>query len=154
MNPVLDIFFRWARRAKRFCWCFVAGLLLALPGTSVYALDPLTLILLRLARDKLLSVGIESAAGRAKALTAPVPYNGTLPQTTLSDGQLRRLIDEGFMHLSFSQRGEVYDSVQRILADPANAADVPGIIADLALKASGVRQALESISRLSPERKR
>jgi hypothetical protein len=71
----------------------------------------------------------------------------------LDDAQLRRLIDEGFIHLTASQRDEVYASVRRILADPKNAADVPAIIADLAIKASAVRQAHEQISSLSFARK-
>ena len=118
MNPVLDIFSQWGKRAKRFCSAVVAISLLALPCAPAYALDPLTLILLRLVRDKLLSTGIEAAAERATTPIAPAPFTGRLPPQTLSDNQLRRLIDEGFMHLSASQRGEVYDSVRRILNDP------------------------------------
>ena len=128
--------------------------LLVLPIAPAHALDPLTLILLRLVRDKIISTGLESAAERAA--TAPnvmAPATPGLP-SGFNDTQLRRLIDEGFIHLSYDQRGEVFSSVRQILMDPANAADGPGIVADLALKAAGVRQAMESISRLSPERKR
>ena len=127
---------------------------LVLPVAPAHALDPLTLILLRLVRDKVISAGLESAAEHAsKASSAVAPSVAGLP-LGMNDTQLRRLINEGFIHLSYEQRGEVFSSVRQILMDPANAADGPGIVADLALKAAGVRQAIESISRLSPERKR
>ena len=127
---------------------------LVLPVAPAHALDPLTLILLRLVRDKVISAGLESAAEHAsKASCAVAPSVAGLP-LGMNDTQLRRLINEGFIHLSYEQRGEVFSSVRQILMDPANAADGPGIVADLALKAAGVRQAIESISRLSPERKR
>ena len=127
---------------------------IVLPVAPAHALDPLTLILLRLVRDKVISAGLESAAEHAsKAASAVAPSAAGLP-LGMNDTQLRRLINEGFIHLSYEQRGEVFSSVRQILMDPANAADGPGIVADLALKAAGVRQAIESISRLSPERKR
>ena len=72
---------------------------------------------------------------------------------SMDDTQLRRLIDEGFVHLSYTQRTEVYDHVRRILLDPANALEAPLLIADLAQKASAVRQAHEALSNLSAVRK-
>ena len=57
------------------------------------------------------------------------------------------------MHLSAAQRNEVYESVRRILLDPENAYDAPAIIADLAMKASAVRQAHEPLNNLSAARK-
>ena len=135
----------------------LAGVVLAAVCTPAFSLDPLTLILLRLVRDKLISTGIESAADRASAPgTPPAVAQPALPTLPLGmdDAQLRRLIDEGFVHLTAAQRSEVYDSLRRILLDPKNAAEAPALIADLATKASAVRQAHESLSTLSAERKR
>ena len=135
----------------------LAALLLAGVCTPAYSLDPLTLILLRILRDKVLSAGIESAAERAmepsKVPVLPQPLYPALP-LTMDDAQLQRLIDEGFVHLTWSQRREVYESVRQILLDPKNAAEAPALIADLAIKASAVRQAHESLSQLSAARKR
>ena len=135
---------------------FAAGAVLATVCTPALSLDPLTLILLRIVRDKLLSTGIESAADRVSAPAKP-PLSGpsTMPvlPSGMDDVQLRRLVDEGFVQLTSAQRSEVYDSVRRILLDPNNAAEVPALIADLAVKASAMRQAHESLSNLSAARK-
>ncbi|MEQ1772754.1 MAG: hypothetical protein ABL891_03125 [Burkholderiales bacterium] len=123
-----------------------------------FSADPLTLLLLRVIRDKMISAGIESAVERAGApanRSSPASA-AALPGVTfgLDDAQLRQLINEGFVHLTPSQRDEVHASVRSIIADPKNAADVPAIIADLAIKASAVRQAHEQINALSFDRKR
>jgi len=135
-----------------------ATLAIALFCMPAFSADPLTLLLLRVIRDKIISAGIEHAvesASRADKRPLPVPPAAS-PGIAwgLDDAQLRRLIDEGFIHLTASQRDEVYSSVRRILADPKNAADVPAIVADLAIKASAVRQAHEQINAMSMERKR
>jgi len=150
LNVVVSMF------GKHFFYSFggaVMVLAMVCIPASAFALDPLTLILLRVVRDKVLSTGLETAVERV-----PSPSVQHVPQTNLplglNDGQLKRLIDEGFVHLSSSQRSEVYDSVRRILLDPTNAADAPGIVADLAVKAAAVLQALESLSGLSTDRKR
>ena len=131
------------------------GLALAVLCAPAYSLDPLTLILLRIVRDKLISAGIEGAVDRAGAnVTAPsaAPLSPVLP-LAMDDRQLRQLIDEGFVHLTASQRDEVYSHVRRILLDPKHAFEAPSILADLAIKASAVRQAHEALSNLSAARK-
>ena len=142
---------------KRNLQLFVVGTLIAAVCTPAFSLDPLTLILLRLVRDKLISTGIESAVDRASApAQPPAMAQPMLPAMPLGmdDTQLRRLIDEGFVHLTSAQRDAVYESVRRILLDPGNAAAAPALVADLAVKASAVRQAHESLSNLSAARKR
>ncbi len=131
------------------------GLALAVLCAPAYSLDPLTLILLRIVRDKLISAGIEGAVDRAGANAAApsaAPLSPVLP-LAMDDTQLRQLIDEGFVHLTASQRDEVYSHVRRILLDPKHAFEAPSILADLAIKASAVRQAHEALSNLSAARK-
>ncbi len=133
------------------------ALAIAIFCTPAFSADPLTLLLLRILRDKIISAGIESVVERAslqQSTPPPLPSLPGLPYAGFDDMQLRRLIEEGFVHLTSAQRDEVYSSVRRIIADPKNAADVPAIIADLAIKASAVRQAHEQISALSFARKR
>ena len=136
----------------------VAGVVLAAVCAPAHSLDPLTLILLRIVRDKIISAGIESAVDRASAAYAARPPAASQPALPLlplgmDDTQLQRLIDEGFVHLTTAQRMEIYEAVRRILLDPKNAAEAPAIIADLAFKASAVRQAHEALSNLSTARK-
>jgi hypothetical protein len=115
------------------------------------AADPLTLILLRMLRDQVISSSIQSAVESASQnapkkaepiVIPPAPYD-------LGDEKLRALINEGFMHLTAAQREEVFTSVKRALADPQHAAARPVIIQELALKASAVRQAHEHLNNLS-----
>ena len=133
------------------------GTVLAGVCAPAAALDPLTLILLRLVRDQIISRTIETAVDHASSLPrSPVvaqPRDPVFP-LGMDDTQLRRLIDEGFIHLSVNQRDEVFSALRRILLDPRNAADAPGILADLAVKASAVRRAHEALSNLSDARKR
>ena len=143
--------FWWKR-----CMPWAAGALLVTLCAPAHSLDPLTLILLRIVRDKVLSAGIERALDRATpSVNAPLAARPTLPSLPLGmdDAQLRRLIDEGFVHLTGAQRDEVYAHMRRLLLDPKNAAEAPALIADLAVKASAVRQAHEALSNLSPARK-
>ena len=122
-----------------------------------FSADPLTLLLLRLLRDKIISAGIESAVEHASSRPSTPPLAPSLPGVPFAgfdDAQLRRLIDEGFVHLTSAQRDEVYSSVRRIIVDPQHAAEVPAIIADLAIKASAVRQAHEQLNTLSFAQKR
>jgi hypothetical protein len=125
--------------------------LLAVFSSAAIATDPLTLILLRLLRDQIVSSSIEaaiesnteSASQKLKPLLFPqAPYD-------LGDEKLRALIDEGFVHLTAAQREEVFVSLKRALADPKNAAARPVIIHELALKASALRQAHEHLNNLS-----
>jgi hypothetical protein len=132
------------------------GLVLAIWSTVAVAADPLTLILLRLLRDQIITAAAQAAYESAQQ--APKPPAGPIvfpPHPyDLDEQKLRTLIDEGFVHLTAAQRDEVFTSVKRILADPKNSAIRLHIIEELALKASAVRQAHEQLDNLSDSRKR
>lgn len=131
--------------------CLIVGLMLAVWSSAAVATDPITLILLRLLRDQIVSSSIETAieqgSDSAPKKVAPLLF----PQAPydLGDEKLRALIDEGFVHLTAAQREEVFVSLKRALADPKNAAARPVIINELALKASALRQAHEHLNNLS-----
>lgn len=136
----------------------MVGVALTLFCVPAHSFDPLTLILLRFVRDQMISSVIEGAVDRASGASTARSSVGTPPASPLlplgmDDFQLRRLIDEGFVHLSAVQREEVYESVRQILHDPKNAASAPAIVTDLALKASAVRQTHEVLSNLTQARK-
>ncbi|OGA47859.1 MAG: hypothetical protein A3F74_24570 [Betaproteobacteria bacterium RIFCSPLOWO2_12_FULL_62_58] len=129
-------------------------MLLALWPSVAFAVDPLTLFLLRMLRDQIISSGIETAIEGVQRnepqpvlVIPPAPYD-------LDDRKLRTLIDEGFVHLSSAQREEVFASVKRVLSDPKNAAMRPYLVQELAIKASAVRQAHERLTNLSQAQKR
>jgi hypothetical protein len=141
------------RQVRSVCVAFV----IALFCTPAFSIDPLTLLLLRVLRDKVISAGIENAVERAPSPQATPPLAPALPGVPYAgfdDAQLRQLIDEGFVYLTSAQRDQVYSSLRRIMADPKNAAEIPALIADLAIKASAVRQAHEQLSMLSSAQKR
>ena len=125
--------------------------LFALAPTFSHAAEPLTMFLLDLLRQQIVSSvqsSIEEAARKSEAAAAP------RPGYEFEDQKLRALIDEGFVHLSSAQRDEVYAGVKRVLADPNNAHLRPTIVQELAIKASAVRQAHERLADLSPDEKR
>lgn len=122
---------------------------------QAHAVEPLTLYLLKMLRDQMVSSAVESAVNGAQQPPQPVPEAKSLGGVYgISEQQLRELIDTGFAHLSAAQRAEIYASLTQMLADPKNAAARPLIIEELALKASAVRGALERLSSLSPAEKR
>ena len=132
----------------------VVGVLLAISSSAALAVDPLTLILLRILRDQIITAAAEAAY---ESMTAPKPAGPIVFPAhpyDLDDARLRTLIEEGFVHLTRAQRDEVFASVKRILADPKNAPMRFHIIEELALKASAVRQAHEQLNTLSDVRKR
>lgn len=128
--------------------------LLAMWPSVSFAVEPLTLFLLRLMRDKIISSAIESAVEQAQRSEPPQPMLIPRAPYDLDDRELKTLIDEGFVYLSAAQREEVFASVKRMLADPKNAALRPLLVQELAVKASAVRQAHEQLAGLSPERKK
>jgi hypothetical protein len=133
----------------------VIGVVLAIWSSVAVAADPLTLILLRLLRDQIIMAAAQAAYESAQTPSMP-PGTIVLPAHPydLDDRKLKSLIDEGFVHLTATQRDEVFASVKRILADPKNASTRFSIIEDLALKASAVRQAHERLNDLPDARKR
>jgi hypothetical protein len=119
----------------------------------VHAAEPLTLILIHIIRQQIANA-VESAIEQAqRERERPV---AVIPRGThdIDDQRLRALIDEGFIHLSRSQRDEVFASAKRILASTDNSAARAALVQELAMKASAVRQAHEQLSALSSAEKR
>lgn len=127
----------------------VAGLLLVIWSSASFAVEPMTLILLRVLRDQLITSSTQAAIeGAQREYERPIAVLPSSPYA-LDDQKLRALIDEGFIYLTPAQRDEVYVSMRRTLADPGNAALRPMLVQELAVKASAVRQAHERLNNLS-----
>jgi hypothetical protein len=122
---------------------------------SAHAAEPLTLFLLKMLRDQMASSAIESAVNSIPPAVEKSPGANPLAGVYgFDEQQLRALIDAGFVHLTPSQRADVYASLTRMLADPRNALARPLIIEELAQHASAVRSAHERLAALSPAEKR
>ena len=122
---------------------------------TVHAAEPLTLFLLKMLRDQLASAAIESAVNSIPpAVEKPSTSNALAGVYGVNEEQLRALIDAGFVHLTSSQRADVYASLTRMLADPRNALARPLIIEELAQHASAVRSAHERLAALTTAEKR
>ncbi|MGZ5226933.1 MAG: hypothetical protein ACXWCS_22470 [Burkholderiales bacterium] len=150
---------RWRRVASR-----VAGAVLLAALAAPAAADPITLLLLRVLRDQLITRSLEAAWDqRAQSAPAPAPTSLFTPAPAslfvpahvenLNDQQIRQLIDDGFVHLSLAQRDEVYTDVQRILSDPEHAPSRRAIVEELATKALAVRQSHDMLRQLSTAQK-
>jgi hypothetical protein len=129
----------------------VAGLALAGIASPAAAADPLTLFLLRMLRDQVISRAIEAGVSASQSQPqakpeVPVPSREPVPP----EGQwLRGLIDESYAHLNAQQREELHASLMRILADPKNAAVRADIIAEFTRQSIAMRDAHRQLSRLS-----
>ncbi len=130
-------------------------LLFAAVAAPAHAADPLTLFLLKMLRDQMISSALESAFTQKPQTAEPPPASTALTGVYgVNAEQLRGMIDAGFVHLTPGQRTEVYEHLTRMLADPKNAQARPMIIQELALKAEAVRSAHERLAALTPAEKR
>jgi len=128
------------------------GAVFASYAAAAVAADPLVLFLLRMVRDQVISssiqAGIESAQEPSKPQAAAMPPRAAPPPGT--EGQwLRGLIDESFVHLSPQQRDDLHASLMKILNDPKNASARSLIITEFTIRATAMRDAHRSLSRLS-----
>lgn len=124
--------------------------------SSALAFDPVTLIVLRLLRDKVLSSAVEAGVTSAMAnANASSPSDTGYPMgSPPANEQLRRLIDEGFVYLTPAQRDELYASMRKLLADPRYMSARPLIVEEFTRKAAAARMAHERLAKLSPEEKK
>ena len=137
------------------CAAILVGVVCAGWLVTASALDPLTLFLLRMVRDSMVSSaiekGVESSQGKSRPedLAAALPRLAALPPT---EGQwLRSLIDESFVHLSGQQREELYASLTRMLNDPRHTEMRATILAEFTGQAIAMRDAHRRLSGLTPD---
>lgn len=134
--------------------CIVALVLMCF--TSVAAADPVLLLLLRFARDRALSASFEAGVTSLQQQNSTIPspvYGFALPTPPVAFGQeeqeIRTLLDENFLHLSRSQRDEVFVALQKILRDPQNAREKPRLVGEFAVTARAVRESYRGLESLS-----
>lgn len=90
-----------------------------------------------------------------EALNAPVPaepmpdLGKTYPGTTVEPAIVRRLIDDSFLYLSEDQRQEIFESFNKALLNPRNAAIRGQMIEHFAHKALAIRAAQLRLAQLS-----
>src|SRR6185295_4372785 len=94
-----------------------ALLAFGLVPAPAYALDPILMMLLGVARDMVISHATRPQIREELPEFDPTSvYQGTLVQP----GQLRALIDDCFTYLSAAQRKEIFDSLNEALVNPKN----------------------------------
>lgn len=119
------------------------------------AIDPVTLVLMRMLRDKILLTLADSAV--EAALKAPEPERrvlgpppGVPPPGLEEPERIRFLIDRNFTYLAAPDRDQVYRALTAALHDPANAAVRQQMVDEFTRTAIAVGEAqrmLESLSR-------
>ena len=130
---------------RRFAASVALVLGVASAGPALAA-DPLTMLILTIAREALFAAARDYLASRQEPLP-PLPM--TYPGTTVEPAHVRRLIDEGFGYLTTAQRDEVFDSLHRHLMDPKNAAVRGPMVEYFAERAIAMRLAQERLANLS-----
>jgi len=119
-------------------------------GAPAIAADPLTMLLLTIAREALFAAAREHLASRAEE---PVPLPNTYPGTSVEPAHVRKLVDEGFGYLTTAQRDEVFESLHKNLMDPKNAAVRGPMIEYFTERAMAMRLAQERLARLTQDEK-
>ncbi len=120
----------------------------ALSSQPAAALDPLSLMILRMLRDQLVSSQLEAALGSQSASPAPAPALMGYPR------DLRTVVDEGFPDLNATQRKAVYDRFTELMNDPRNARDRDAMLNEFLGAASAFRATHEALAHLTDEQKR
>lgn len=142
-----------SRIGRAFSVVLVAATCWGAPGVA-FAVDPLVLFLLRMARDAMLSraleAGVTAATEQAKPdRQAELPRLAPLPA---GEGQwLKNLIDESFVHLNAQQREELHASLTRMLNDPRHAQMRSRILAEFTGEAITMRDAHRRLAGLTPD---
>ncbi|MDB5809170.1 MAG: hypothetical protein JWN94_1292 [Betaproteobacteria bacterium] len=131
----------------------VAALLMVFTSTALA--DPILLLLLRMARDKVVTASLEAGVNSLQQPpTMPSPvYGFALPTPAIPRGseeeQMRSMIDQNFLHLSRSQRDEVFAALQEKLRDPRYDQQRAQLIASFSLTAREVREGYRGLDALS-----
>jgi hypothetical protein len=118
---------------------------------SAWALDPLLMLLIGIARDRMVASALE--ATRGQEAVAGEAFASVYPGTTVRPEQLQRLIDESFRYLSERQRGEIFAALHAELLKPKNAAVRGAMIEYFTEKALAVRAVQLRLARLTPGEK-
>lgn len=131
----------------------IAGGAFALFSPVATAADPLSLFLLRMIRDQMISSVVESGVTASQQPRKPesagdLATRAALPPITESQW-LKGLIDDSFAHLDSQQREDLHASLVKILANPANAPVRADIIAEFTRQAIAMRDARRQLSRLT-----
>ena len=117
----------------------------ALSSQPAAALDPLSLMILRMLRDQFVSSQLEAALGSQSA--SPAPALMGYPR------DLRTVVDEGFPDLNATQRKAVYDRFTELMNDPRNARDRDAMLNEFLGAASAFRATHEALAHLTDEQK-
>lgn len=120
------------------------GCLLTAPPAA--ALDPLSLIVLRMLRDHVISSQLEAAFG-SDAAREPVAISP-------NPRDLKALVDEGFPHLEPAQRTAVHERLTEMMSDPEHAAQRDVILNEFVKGASASRRAHQAFAGLTHAQKR
>lgn len=130
------------------------AIVLAWP-TAAAAIDPVTLLLLRMLRDKIVlalaDAAVEAAlkAREEGRRSVPVAPPGVPPAGLAEPERIRFLIDRNFTYLAAPEREQVYQALSTALNDPANAATRWQMLEEFSRTAIAVGEAqriLESLS--------
>jgi len=131
---------------KRFNTAVIA-LVCALAAPHASAFDPLSLIVLRMLRDQLVTTQLEAALASGEAQAA-APTASRYPR------DLRAVIDQGFPHLDAEQRRSVYERLTEMMNDPQNAAQRDVMLNEFLNAASASRRTHEALAHLTDMQKR
>ena len=133
-------------RVSRWGVFFILATTFAQPARAA---DPILMFLLGFARNVIERKATEALNQPQQPAVEMPDLSKTYPGTTVEPAIMRRLIDDSFLYLSGEQRKEIFDSLNRALLDPKNAALRGTIIEHFVRRSLAVRAAQIRLSQLS-----
>lgn len=121
-------------------------LCVAAPGT-VRALDPLSLVLLRLLRDHVITAQLEAALAPRAEPAPPAPV-------ARYAGDLKSIVDLGFPHLDAAQRSAVHERLAQLMNEAADQHERDMILGEFVKGATAARRAHQVLAGLTAAQKR
>lgn len=136
----------------------IAALILSCTQPAA-AIDPVTLILVRMLRDKILMHLADQAVEEAlkappKSFAILAPPPGLPPPGLPEAERMRYIVDRNFTYLSGAQRDQVHQGLMTALNDPANHASRAEMIDEFTRTALAVGEAQRILDKLSWSQKR
>lgn len=134
-----------------------AAALVACGLVPAHAADPITMFVLKMVGEAALRAAVDAAEERQRALPPKPTMQGypsgaerrVAPAGT-EEERLRAVIEETYTHLAPAERAQVFESIRRIVDDPANAGVRQQVLQEFIARSEQYRYSQRQLAVLSP----
>jgi hypothetical protein len=134
-----------------------AAVLVACAFAPARAADPITMFVLKMVGEAAISAAVDAEAARQRALPPKPTMQGypsgaerRVAPAGSEEERLRAVIEETYTHLAPAERAQVFESIRRIVDDPANAGVRQQVLQEFIARSEQYRYAQRQLAVLSP----